>query len=415
MERAVSVSRHDRCPICGKSDWCRFLPANSKVPGARMVNCKRDAIFLDQVSSVDGRTYIFIKKCNDLSSLYIEEEIRRKEQEIWRQEHGCNAKSRKEKSIKKDRKQPVVWQRPEEFKVHGACKPLDDQKLDGIYRRFLSLLRLNTGHRTYLLKERWAKELIEKSLARSLPSVREYTSPQTNGRQRYRSRREITEELVREFGDLKGVPGFYEKGGSWTFAGKQGLLFPLYNRKGQIYRLRIRVDYPEMDENGKAKNKYHNFSSFREEKRKDGTLYNYYLNGTQANSQIGFYNQFTKDHYVVYITEGEKKSLVANYVLGHPVICVPGVNSFGKVFEGDESGVSVIDHAIGLGAKVFVIAYDADKSINAKVLQCEGALVERLKEKGVQIALADWNIGFGKGLDDILGIGIRPNLNMVTV
>ena len=157
------------------------------------------------------------------------------------------------------------------------------------------------------------------------------------------------------------------------------------------------------------------FSPFREEKRKDGTLYNYYLNGTQANSQIGFYNQFTKDHYVVYITEGEKKSLVANYVLGHPVICVPRVNSFGKVFEADESGISVIDHAIELGAKVFVIAYDADKSINAKVLQCEDALVERLKEKGLQIALADWNIGFGKGLDDILGIGIRPNLNMVTV
>ena len=198
MERAVSVSRHDRCPICGKSDWCRFLPANSKVPGARMVNCKRDTVFQDQVSSVDGRTYIFIKKCNDLSSLYIEEEIRRKEQEIWRQEHGCNAKSRKENSIKKDRKQPVVWQRPEEFKVHGACKPLDDQKLDGIYRRFLSLLRLNTGHRTYLLKERWAKELIEKSLARSLPSVREYTPPQTNGRRRYRSRREITEEFLKK-------------------------------------------------------------------------------------------------------------------------------------------------------------------------------------------------------------------------
>lgn len=415
MERAVSVSRHDRCPICGKSDWCRFLPANSKVPGARMINCKRDTVFQDQVSSVDGRTYIFIKKCNDLSSLYVEEEIRRKEQEIWRQEHGCNAKGRKEKPIKKGREQPVVQQRSEEYKVHGACKPLDDQRLDGIYREFLSLLGLNTGHRTYLLKEGWAKELIEKSLARSLPPAREYTPPQTNGRRRYRSRREITEELVRKFGDLKGVPGFYEKGGSWTFAGKQGLLFPLYNWKGQIYRLRIRVDYPEMDENGKAKNKYHNFSSFREEKREDGTLYNYYLNGTQANSRIGFYNQFTKDHYVVYITEGEKKSLVANYVLGHPVICVPGVNSFGKVFEADESGISVIDHAIGLGAKVFVIAYDADKSINAKVLQCEGALVERLKEKGVQIALADWNIGFGKGLDDILGIGIRPNLNMVTV
>lgn len=414
MERAKSVSRHDRCPICGKSDWCRFLPANSKIPGAKLVNCKRDTICQDQISSLDGKTYIFIKKCNDLSSLYIDEEVSKQEQELWRREHGYHAKSRKEKPIKKDKNQPVVWQKTEDGKVEGACRPLPDQELDAIYRKFLSLLQLKPVHRTYLLKERWGEELIEKSLARSLPSAREWKSAQANSRQKYRSRRDITEELVRQFGDLKGVPGFFEQSGSWTFAGKQGLLFPLYNRKGQIYRLRIRVDYPEIDEKGKAKNKYHNFSSFREEKRKDGTLYNYYWNGTQANSQIGFYSQFTKDNYVVYITEGEKKSLVANYVLGLSVICIPGVSSFGKLFEADESGISVIDHAIEKGAKVFVIAYDADKSINAKVLQCEKTLVKRLKEKGVQIALADWNMGFGKGLDDILGIGIRPNLNMVT-
>lgn len=412
MERAVSVSRHDRCPICGKSDWCRFLPANSSIPGARMVNCKRDTICQDQVSSVDNRTYVFVKKCNDQSSLYIAEEIQKKEKEIWLKENGYGVRRRRERTATKDERQPVVQPKSEPVEVEGACKPLPDQKLDAIYRKFLSLLKLSPVHRNYLLKEKWAVQLIEQSLARSLPSAKEHSS--TTGGRYFKSRKEITEMLVREFKDLKGVPGFYEIDGEWTFAGKQGLIFPLYNRKGQIYRLRIRVDYPEIDEKGKAKNKYHNFSSYREEKRKDGTLYNYYLNGTQANSQIGFYNQFTKDSYVVYITEGEKKSLVANYVLGQPVICVPGVNSFGKLFEPDESGISIIDYVIERGAKVFVIAYDADKAINAKVLQCESALVERLREKGVQIALADWNMGFGKGLDDILGIGIRPNLNIVT-
>lgn len=412
MERAVSVSRHDRCPICGKSDWCRFLPANSNIPGARMINCKRDTTCQDQISSVDGRTYVFIKTCNDQSSLYIEEEVQKKDKEIWKRENGYHGKGKKVKNAAKDSKRVVVQPEREPVEIEGACKPLPDRKLDEIYRRFLSLLKLSPVHRRYLQKEKWADQLIEQSLARSLPSAKEY--PSTKGTRYLKSRREITEVLVQEFGELKGVPGFYELDGEWTFAGKQGLIFPLYNVKGQIYRLRNRVDYPEIDEKGKAKNKYHNFSSFREEKRKDGTLYNYYWNGTQANSQIGFYNQFTKDSYVVYITEGEKKALVANYVLGQPVLCVPGVNSFGKLFEPDESGISIIDHVIALGARVFVIAYDADKSINAKVLQCEGALVERLKEKGVQIALADWNMGFGKGLDDILGVGIRPNLNMVT-
>ena len=414
MEKAVSVSRHDKCPICGKSDWCRFLPAKSQIPGSRLVNCKRDTLYQDQVSNVDGRTYVFIKVCSDQSGLYIDEESQKKERELWRQEH--EHKKSDEAAFYRRKTQPVQPKQMEqtEEEIEGVCAPLPDEKLDQIYRAFLSLLKLTPMHKTYLLKENWPEDLIEKSLARSLPASGGY-----DGRF-YKSdivsvsgRMQIAEKLAEEFDDLKGVPGFYLKEGKWTFAGKKGLIFPLYNRKGQIYRLRIRVDHPDVDEKGKAKNKYHNFSSYREERREDGTLYNYYWNGTQAKSQIGFYNQFTKDSYVVYITEGEKKSLVANYILGQAVICVPGVNSFGKLFEPDEAGISMISHAADLGAKIFVIAFDADKTVNAKVLQCEKSLVKRLKEMEVQVALGSWNMGFGKGLDDILGTGIRPNLDMV--
>lgn len=408
MERAVSVSRHDRCPVCGKSDWCRFLPA--KAPGSRLVNCKRDTQYKDLVSSVDGRTYVFIKVCNDRSSLYIDEESQKREREIWREEHGYKGKG-------PNRRQALVRnivRDEEKIAIEGLSDPLPDERLDKIYRMFLSLLELNPMHKEYLLREKWPEKLIKMSLARSLPSAKEYRNKASFVDRKALSRKEIAEELVKEFGTLEGVPGFFVKDGQWTCAGKQGLLFPLYNRKGEIFRLRIRVDYPDRDENGKIKNKYHNFSSFREERKEDGTLYNYYSRGTQAKSHVGFYNQFTKDTYAVYITEGEKKSLVANYVLGQPVLCVPGVNSFGKLFEPDASGVSMIDHAINLGAKVFIVAYDSDKSVNAKVLECETALVERLKEKKVQIGLAYWNIGFGKGLDDILGTGIRPNYSVVT-
>lgn len=413
MEKAVSVSRIDRCPICGKADWCRFLPAGEEIPGARLVNCKRDTRYQDQVSSIDGRTYVFIKICKDQSGLYIDEETQKKERELWRQRHGYKKDTGDLKEKKQDVFLPVKELQREE-RIEGMCSPLPDNELDEIYRSFLSLLQLNTAHKNYLLGENWTEELIEKSMVRTLPSAGGFHTVKTEaGALALQSRRAVTDELVKRFGELKGVPGFYEKDGNWTFAGKQGLLFPLYNRRGEIYRLRIRVDYPDVDENGKARNKYHNFSSYREEKKKDGTLYNYYWNGTQANSQIGFYNLFTRDPYVVYITEGEKKALVANYILGQPVLCVPGVNSFGKLFEPDATGESIIEYATRQGARIYVIAYDADKTVNAKVLQCESSLVKRLKELGVQVALGSWNIGFGKGLDDILGIGIRPNLDIV--
>ena len=62
-----------------------------------------------------------------------------------------------------------------------------------------------------------------------------------------------------------------------------------------------------------------------------------------------------------------------------------------------------------------VIAYDSDKYINEAVLLYEQKLIELLSGCGFQIALAYWNPGFGKGLDDILSINVRPNYELVKV
>ena len=60
--------------------------------------------------------------------------------------------------------------------------------------------------------------------------------------------------------------------------------------------------------------------------------------------------------------------------------------------------------------RLLVIAYDADKSENLKVLQAEQKAVCMFLEKGIKIAIGEWNPAFGKGLDDILVAGIRPSL-----
>lgn len=231
------------------------------------------------------------------------------------------------------------------------------------------------------------------------------------------SREQITKELLWEFGSLKGVPGFYEKAdGTWSFAGQSGLLLPLYDHNGNLYRLRLRLDHPEVDDNGKEKNKYHNFSSFYEIPSGGNSTVNAFKNGCRSGSHASLYTNPALDDYTVcYITEGEKKSLYANHVLHVPVISLPGVNSFGKVLEAMDDGRNVLNFLLTKGCSTVVIAYDSDKYVNEAVLMYEQKLAALLAGRGFHIALAYWNPGFGKGLDDILSINVRPNYELVRV
>jgi len=43
----------------------------------------------------------------------------------------------------------------------------------------------------------------------------------------------------------------------------------------------------------------------------------------------------------------------------------------------------------------------------------ETRLAQLLMGRGFQIALAGWNPGFGKGLDDILALNVRPTYELV--
>ncbi len=170
--------------------------------------------------------------------------------------------------------------------------------------------------------------------------------------------------------------------------------------------------YPD----GKVKGKYKKASSFVS-KQKDGKLYNYYKNGSKGGAFPSLYTKPGDEMSVVYITEGEKKSIVANELLKAPVVCVPGTGNFRLLFD-KTCGLGIMDELVKRGCKVIVIAFDADKAENAHVLKSEQGLVNEMKErygvgKNISLAIGEWNANWGKGIDDTLLAGVKPTIHFV--
>ena len=143
---------------------------------------------------------------------------------------------------------------------------------------------------------------------------------------------------------------------------------------------------------------------------------NAFKNDCRSGSHPSLYAVPSRDDYTVCcITEGEKNLVVANHVLHAPVVSLPGVNSFGKVLETMDDERNVLNFLVAKGCTTVIIAYDSDKYVNEAVLMYEQKLIELLSGYGFRIAVAYWNPGFGKGLDDILSINVRPNYELVRV
>lgn len=387
-----NVSKANPCPICGKPDWCSILiPDQAAYSGQELCVCRR--IQLPEVQSPsNGKTYYFIKELPDGSSFY------------------TDVKKRCKGSINQGYSYHPVQKGPEAA-FSQEIQPRPNTELDPIYRDFLSMLPLTRKHYRKLFGEGWPQELILDSKISSFSLEKHYDN-KLGYYSDHNGRRHICMQLLKRHSTLKGVPGFYqEASGQWTFVGKPGMLLPLYDMDGNLYRLRLRLDRPETDESGKERNKYKNFSSFKESRDDNGTLSNVYRNGCRAGSHIGFYCHHGRDDLsVCYITEGEKKALLANFFLKHMVISLPGVASYSKLTEKDCSGKCALDFLDNIGCKSVVIAYDADKYTNNTVLRFEKKLAELLKAAPFHIYIANWNPGFGKGLDDILALGVRPQL-----
>lgn len=388
-----NVSRTEPCAICGKTDWCSvFLPDKAAYQGQKMYVCRR--ISSPEIQSpLNSKTYYFIKEFNDTSCLYSD----------VKNERDSTGKNFEYKYRSSAAKEPPVK------KIDTGIPALSNHELDLIYRTFLKQLTLSKAHLRKLHSDGWTKELILQSGVKSLQLPKSFNAEKGYYTDQD-SRIQICNKLLESFSSLRGVPGFYQDtSNQWTFSGKRGILFPIRDRNNYIYRLRLRLDRPELDEKGKEKNKYKNFSSYYPSPDSKGNISNAFLNGCRAGSKIGFfYHPETDDSSFCIITEGEKKAYVANHLLKCIVISVPGVNSYAKLKEPDEDGISVFQFLHMIGCNLIAVAYDADKYINEKVLQCEQRLIKLAKEESFKTSIATWNPGFGKGLDDILALGIIP-------
>lgn len=118
-------------------------------------------------------------------------------------------------------------------KSHIEISPInllaDVEIRDAVYRKFLSMLKLNYKHRKYLTDIGFLNSAIEDNLYRSVPKD-------------YIKRRLISYNLSKEF-NLCGIPGFFqEEDFKWCFSRSDGFFIPIYDKNGYIQGLSIHLD-----------------------------------------------------------------------------------------------------------------------------------------------------------------------------
>lgn len=451
MIEKMKVSSVEPCAICGKPDYCfrlRFENGNTLHYCARVEE-------ETNILSTNNQVYTYIKsKDTNIGTYHVFQ---------LKEEADAFFNKRKTGNIPDYNQQPVV-RRPEPGAalIEGERKPAGADRLDSVYRKALELLGLNKKHKEKL-KNEWGEELFEKITSHyqvaSLPPAGDIVKREGYVGSLKTDREQIALQLSRMFGDISDIPGFYKKEGTYHMAGTEGILFPIYDNEKRIIRLRIREDYPtikgmfdgsegyfnhtyskkgadlwffkpkdktdsilvygagknliKLDANGlpkgKASSKYKNFSSVAE-KKIDNKLINSYGYGSRSGSNISIYQSDGDDLTTLWITEGEKKAMVANTILKVPVISLPGTGTFSKLFEG---APSIVDTMLERGLKSVVIAYDADKSVNKNVLTAEMKATQSLLSHDIKVLIGEWNPSWGKGLDDILISGIRPQIYII--
>lgn len=68
----------------------------------------------------------------------------------------------------------------------------------------------------------------------------------------------------------------------------------------------------------------------------------------------------------------------------------------------------ILPELIGKCVRILIIAFDADKERNLAVFKSQTNLIEALWKEGRTVAVANWDMSQGKGLDDLLIGGNRP-------
>ena len=439
-------TEYGKCPFCGHKDFCSMGVADD---GQRYFFCRRPAELGGQpepkqvVNTVFGQ-FVF-KGVQDGGAFRFEEKAQYDaRREAWKQSMRASG----EFSINNSSENSHFRTYTEEEVAYR----------DRFYRTFLNKLTLE-GYHFAKLKKEWGdntKKWVEKYGIRSLPPVDKarFEAKKVFGDLQNPLRKTLKDKLGQHYPD-EGIAGFYtdEKYGLQFYA-ESGIIYPLYNSKGQIVCLRIGVDFPniESDEGEfkwnpysgewKVKREYsEEFEVCYSEKKgifditlndkklpnvanaKVSNKYKYMYTGSKEGgdtygAHVGLFTPIsdTFDYTICFGTEGEKKCIVGANKLNAPFVCIPGVSNFKRAFRPEDGyDTSLIDTLEAKGCKVFVVAYDADKAVNLNVLQAEHKFLVELVKRGITPAVAEWDAHWGKGLDDALMAGVTPMYYMVDV
>jgi hypothetical protein len=187
LEKTRVVSRHRRCPICDRADWC-LVATSGAYAICRRVESSRPAqgALGGWVHRLDGGT-----------------------------PRGAY--------------QPA----PKATRAPSNCHIAPLERRDRVYRRLLAAAALGDEQRDALRRRGFSDEEIARRGYGYLP----------NGRFRWVTARDLCGGNV---GELVGVPGFYEKPAGknpyWTITGLAGQLIPARDPAGLIRGLRVRPD-----------------------------------------------------------------------------------------------------------------------------------------------------------------------------
>ncbi|MGB9886472.1 MAG: DUF3854 domain-containing protein [Moorellales bacterium] len=245
--------------------------------------------------------------------------------------------------------------------------PADPDRLHRAYSALLEALGLSSGHLEHLLRRGFPEELIAEKGYRTLPA---------GGRHELAAR-------VAEACDPAGVPGFFQGQRGWCLAGPPGILVPFRDFEGRIVGIQVRRDSAG---NGP---KYVWLSSGG---RPGGA-------GARAAMHVAGWRDRPPR---VWVTEGGLKADYCAWRLGEPFLAVPGVGLWRRV--------GLVAELVNRGADRVVLAYDADWRTKRPVRRALAQLAGVLRLAGFDVTFAVWPPEAGKGLDDLLAAGGRPEL-----
>ncbi len=428
----INVTRSNPCPICGKPDWCGWMPPTNPDDEMCLV-CQRDTVKKNQIG-YDGKHYVYLAESQGGNSVYMELNAYEQKEKRWEAQYG--KKSHKERNFRKaaDYQQYA----PRSLQPVNIIEPKRPVELDPLYRYMTAQLKLLDMHRNYLHSQGWTDEMIRTYGVVSFPES-DSLRRKFKRRSENPERRELAKKIMDRFGEhaLEGVPGAYRVDGEWNFFGPSGILFPMYDISGNLYRLRIRMDFRDQKEEiyrgisglddymvkgvtryyicmkgiytmenrekkwSDTRGKYRTLSSYMEddEERKKGFLKNRLDGGCRSGNVISCYRPKEHDPSAIIVTEGEPKGAYTAMKLGMEVWTLPGVNSYGLLLEEEK-----IDF-LKRNNKTMLIAFDADKQTNANVLKMENDLIKGLLENEIPVMKLEWDINAGKGIDDNLAAG----------